>query len=1636
MGMFSRKKKAEPEEEAEEEEEEEDEDEAPTKGADKGSGGGGVEKAGNEYDLDVEADGDDPATAATVVAALYAKYKKNYNRRTDYVALFSFLVFVSFYLSILYLQRSAEEAYMLTSTLKSALIPEDSEMGSSQDVRDWIEDVVTTTWTDARCGDGRCEAPFEFPEYGRFGCKADCDLLTLKAKITKIQIDIYYNFSHPKGSVSPIDLMQDAKWNLCPMEVDELIGPKKIFHGADCYYEEDNGFEDQVGHKVFEIDDIPDGEWSIVVKKDIFLKVAGAVRPRINVTLEATNKRLLLAAHYGQVRRKMELTEYNKLLSTLTKTNLTLANAILDAAEMKENGTVIAARAAKTLPEANYTASITLIQNKYKLNRTMATVALTPGGYCQSNFVSLLNGTTWYNTTGKEPLSKACKCETPGSWGTVNGSLPIFVSSGPSVCKCYESVDIACSETMRWIMIEWRRHLGQAWTVKAALRDAVTIAADKEMATLLDWLSSLSPVTFFEINQIKGTDPEKLAEASLAALQADNINKERAKDPSYTALVAATQTNFPRVEQLRSFVTARATTLSNVSLSTPIYISPPIYPFNFTTYNKAAVQMIMPLYPGYPLELDLKLDLVEWNPAVLERQDFAFMTCNLDARAPIFDGKCLKPADVVAPLVADPGTGSMTPYLRQARFQKLCDAVCYCDKIGCPTGSYCSCEICRRTQQFDTVVYPNSTVTGRKLLGWDNPPSDFTLPYRRHLLQTGSATDLDTILTAVKDLSSKQASLDTKIEGVKKAQEVQNSAAEEHHKDKALENIIKAGFDDLKKGHESLSKSLEEILAKQQQALAAAQESLRIQQRTNALAEAGLRQIERLAKAVEKQRESIQAAYASGAFANIEQYIAIQENAVVTREIKAKENLLMNTPCQMKVLYNSFELANFNNTEPPIAYRERFIGLNNRVIAGMLIYIERKNLVECESNRFEGIDRTCSGGRDISSFGVDPVFKLGTPLYNPDYDNFETLTKVYNCTEFANPDAGLYPTYNMSNASNGNKPPFCMELYNPRDIPYGFRHKSIPGYSDGFPYFFDINLSADEAQRWIDFMTYGLMIDDVKTEKVTAQIVVYNAELGYFGNVMVFFEFTEGGKIEVSHSVNTIKVELYETTDDWVRFAMEILLTIGAVHSVYSEILDLVESKRTRGSYLAYFSSMWNYIDVASITIHIGTIFMWFTFGWKMAAEFSPDIHYDIYKNLEASAFITNLKVPNQMSEMGALFLEMKDLVTYLQLYMTLSGINIILMLARILKLMDFQPRLGVITHTLALATADLMHFFVIFFMIFMGYAFIGHVIFGYASVHFSDMTASVNSLFQNLLGDITYFMEDFKSANGLTFIVGMIYFYSFNIFVLMILFNFLLAIICDAFGEVKANASESVSVVTELVPMITDKWRTVFSRVAYPDHIPESRVRRQLRIWKGENPDEEEDDEVEEAPDKVFKYSDAKELDLPGLKRVLRRCVIETYQRNDAKFLLRPTSKEKRIDDIAADIAAEEEGGGGGGIKGFFSRRASRSKRKEALATAEEIEAAAEMLMEQVGEEPEADGDEEDGPTEVEQLQESLEKLLKAQQKLVEGQVKVIEGQAKMADRQDRLSELEKRILNVLEQPPPSSGGAGMGGMLSALKK
>lgn len=98
-------------------------------------------------------------------------------------------------------------------------------------------------------------------------------------------------------------------------------------------------------------------------------------------------------------------------------------------------------------------------------------------------------------------------------------------------------------------------------------------------------------------------------------------------------------------------------------------------------------------------------------------------------------------------------------------------------------------------------------------------------------------------------------------------------------------------------------------------------------------------------------------------------------------------------------------------------------------------------------------------------------------------------------------------------------PPTCHPTpppnHTPRSLPYAFHHLPLSGLPDGFPIWFDINLSEDGAQTWYNWVQQGLLLDD-RTRGLQAQLVTYNPELQVFGDVLLRFEFSDGGTISVS----------------------------------------------------------------------------------------------------------------------------------------------------------------------------------------------------------------------------------------------------------------------------------------------------------------------------------------------------------------------------------------------------------------------------------------------------------------------------------------------------------------------------------------
>ena len=75
-----------------------------------------------------------------------------------------------------------------------------------------------------------------------------------------------------------------------------------------------------------------------------------------------------------------------------------------------------------------------------------------------------------------------------------------------------------------------------------------------------------------------------------------------------------------------------------------------------------------------------------------------------------------------------------------------------------------------------------------------------------------------------------------------------------------------------------------------------------------------------------------------------------------------------------------------------------------------------------------------------------------------------------------------------------------------------------------------------------------------------------------------------------------------------------------------------------------------------------------------------------------------------------------------------------ILFVLRLLKALDFQPRMALVTRTISNAFSDLLHWTALFSIIFIGYAIAGYLLFGHQFQSFSSLSYSSQFLVLILL--------------------------------------------------------------------------------------------------------------------------------------------------------------------------------------------------------------------------------------------------------------------------------------------------------------
>ncbi|KAL3141617.1 hypothetical protein ABBQ32_004857 [Trebouxia sp. C0010 RCD-2024] len=230
----------------------------------------GVRRLNNE-DLPVPG-ADPPPTNEAVAQAVQEKVAAAVETQRKYKHVLWYSLFVAAYLIVLYLQASAYNSGEVVSTLRQALMPDGgmtTTFSSNEEVLAYIGDkILTPTWVDPVCGDGNCEYPYEFPAWGRFGCKADCGQET---QTTAILVQVVSNFIG-STSVSASVLMAAASWNLC---LDDAT--RRSLGEADlCWFDTDQTFSSLQG-TTLDTMSVVDGTWYVYLKGDYAGRVSGAV---------------------------------------------------------------------------------------------------------------------------------------------------------------------------------------------------------------------------------------------------------------------------------------------------------------------------------------------------------------------------------------------------------------------------------------------------------------------------------------------------------------------------------------------------------------------------------------------------------------------------------------------------------------------------------------------------------------------------------------------------------------------------------------------------------------------------------------------------------------------------------------------------------------------------------------------------------------------------------------------------------------------------------------------------------------------------------------------------------------------------------------------------------------------------------------------------------------------------------------------------------------------------------------------------------------------------------------------------------------------------------------------------------------
>ncbi|CAD7947656.1 unnamed protein product [Amoebophrya sp. A25] len=318
-------------------------------------------------------------------------------------------------------------------------------------------------------------------------------------------------------------------------------------------------------------------------------------------------------------------------------------------------------------------------------------------------------------------------------------------------------------------------------------------------------------------------------------------------------------------------------------------------------------------------------------------------------------------------------------------------------------------------------------------------------------------------------------------------------------------------------------------------------------------------------------------------------------------------------------------------------------------------------------------------------------------------------------------------------------------------------------------------------REWIDTASIDLQL----------RFFAYNPETKVYINAKLEFVFHRGGWIEKKLDIHAETSDLYE---DGMAIIYDIIWLILVGILMFVEVqqmklvqgsMDLMAMKAWNWAYWEYlreyWQDIWNLIDWLSVGLGFGFVFE------IMALQSLLSDLVQMFKNIGPSA-ITTAAGTGQFGSVGRglsdyyqsnleILKLLDDINDKRKTVQLLGFIYSMLIILRFFKGFRGQPRIAIMGLSLVSAMYDMLHFLIIFFLVYVNYSIGGWILFGPQLEEWNTLLRSIGVTLKVIFGDF-----DFDRIYATSPVIAVLWFYSYIVICLFLVLNLLTALVYDKY--------------------------------------------------------------------------------------------------------------------------------------------------------------------------------------------------------------------------------------------------------------